>query len=322
MFTRCTTHFKGSGADVAIIYRHGDGYPDGHGTDLLAFLKECAKLRDPRFEDPPYLAAKLVVWLANAFRSPQAPLLEFISVGVMMEDPGDIAYMYTVDCGEGEWPSVRCFEVGGEEVPIPGNFTLGEIKRENRSILHPKSGRCYDLAGDYNSFQDGHIDEAGFFARTGMTVEQYETRAHGNPAKNFDYYEAGRSFYVGRHGGRYIGRHDESLTRRQAVRKYGTPIVSAGEESARNFPFVPHLTARGNPESTYTISRFDIGRPTIRAFGKVWLTQNFIGRILPRDVGKKVYLRDDILQVENDEQFNRRRAATGLTRFNDTSHRY
>jgi len=143
MSTRCTTHFKDNGADVAIIYRHGDGYPDGHGTDLLAFLKECAKLRDPRFGDPSYLAAKLVVYLANAFRSPQAPLLEFISVGVVMEDPEDIEYMYTVDCGEGEWPVVRCYEVGGEEVPIPGNFTQGPKPVVRRVKLN-----CGDYVGN------------------------------------------------------------------------------------------------------------------------------------------------------------------------------
>jgi hypothetical protein len=95
-------------------------------------------------------------------------------------------------------------------------------------------------------------------------------------------------------------------------------------EPVENLPSIMRRSSmrRNPPEDSYTISRFDIGRPTIRAFGKVWLTQNFIGRILPRDVGKKVCLRGDILQVENDEQFNRRSAATGLSRFNDTRHRY
>lgn len=237
MSTRCTTHFRDSGSDVAIVYRHGDGYPDGHGADLLRFLKECAELRDSRFNDPSYLAAKLVVWLANEFRAGGTTLLDFLSVGIVMSDPEDIEYMYTVDCGEGEWPVVKCFEVGGEEVPIPGNFTLGAIKRENRSILRPKPGR-------------GHLYK-----------------------KNCGDY--------------------------------------------RGNPMSWHM-----PESFYTISRFDIGRPTIRAFGRVWRTSGFIGRILPRDVGKRVYMLRDDVQVENDEQFNRRRAATGLTRFNDTPHRH
>lgn len=294
MSTRCTTHFRDNGRNVAIIYRHGDGYPDGHGTDLLAFLKECAKLWDPRLNDPSYLAAKLVVFLADAFRSPQASLLEFLFVGVVMSDPEDIEYMYTVDCGEGEWPVVKCFEVGGEEVPIPGNFTLGTIKRENRSILHPKPGR-------------GHL----YKKNCGDYV--------GNPGKRH-FNTAREQIEAARKGLDYCGNCGlEMGLREDTCPECGYPT---DEEAQKRWNKKGGRRVRGNPESSYTISRFDIGRPTIRAFGKVWLTQNFIGRILPRDVGKKVYLRGDILQVENDEQFNRRRAATGLTRFNDTPHRY
>jgi hypothetical protein len=50
----------------------------------------------------------------------------------------------------------------------------------------------------------------------------------------------------------------------------------------------------------------DIGRPTIKAFGRTWLVANFIGRVLPGDVGKRVYLVGDILQVENTQQRDRR----------------
>ncbi len=52
----------------------------------------------------------------------------------------------------------------------------------------------------------------------------------------------------------------------------------------------------------YEIRHDDVGRRHIRAFGRVWPVTNFIGVILPRDVGKRVYLRGDVLQVENDEQ--------------------
>ena len=145
-----------------------------------------------------------------------------------------------------------------------GCYKCSDCGKQTRDTGEGEAGvglckRCYDLAGEYNVFQDGFYTFGEFERKTGMTVEQYETR--------------GRS-------------------------------------------------ARGNPESSYTISRFDIGRTSIRAFGRVWLTSGFIGRILPRDVGKKVYLRGDILQVENDEQFSRRVSREGLTRFNDTPHRY
>lgn len=55
-------------------------------------------------------------------------------------------------------------------------------------------------------------------------------------------------------------------------------------------------------ESYYEITKKDIGRRTIKAFGKTWRCEEFIGRILPGDVGKRVFRRGEIVQVENDEQ--------------------
>ena len=46
----------------------------------------------------------------------------------------------------------------------------------------------------------------------------------------------------------------------------------------------------------------DIGRETFHAFNRVWGVDEFIGRIMSRDVGKRVYKVGDIVQVENDEQ--------------------
>jgi hypothetical protein len=56
----------------------------------------------------------------------------------------------------------------------------------------------------------------------------------------------------------------------------------------------------------YEITGTDVSMPTVRAFGRTWLVKNFMGQIFPRDVGKRVYLRGDIVQVENDEQYTRR----------------
>jgi len=126
MSTRSTTHFTDEGRTVAIIYRHSDGYPEGAGTDILRFLNECGKLNDPRFTDPSYLAAKYVVFLADMFnhsfqRNSKGVLkevrnkskLEFLSVGVLMEDPMDIEYRYVIDCGtlEDGKPKVTCYPV-------------------------------------------------------------------------------------------------------------------------------------------------------------------------------------------------------------------
>lgn len=111
MSTRATIHFTRGGETDAIIYRHGDGYPDGLGEDLKTFLNEVAKLPDNRFNDPAYLAAKWVVWdaaqmakshdeVVKSFGRESHGPLDFLSVGILMKDPGDIEYRWTVDCGK------------------------------------------------------------------------------------------------------------------------------------------------------------------------------------------------------------------------------
>lgn len=62
----------------------------------------------------------------------------------------------------------------------------------------------------------------------------------------------------------------------------------------------------------YTLTVDDVGKPTIRAFNRTWLVIGFIGRIMERDIGKRVYEVYpaggglSILQVENDEQLAER----------------
>jgi len=64
----------------------------------------------------------------------------------------------------------------------------------------------------------------------------------------------------------------------------------------------------------YELRAKDVGKPWLHAFGYVWPVSGFIGRILPQDVGKRVYWRGNtkynrgILQVENNEQRNARTA--------------
>jgi hypothetical protein len=52
----------------------------------------------------------------------------------------------------------------------------------------------------------------------------------------------------------------------------------------------------------YTLTDADVHRWKIRAFGKDWRVSSFIGRVLESDVGKRVYVRGGVLQVESDEQ--------------------
>ena len=138
MSTRATIHFhyQTSTKPEAIIYRHGDGYPDGLGLDLQRFFLELEKhVSDRRFNDPSYLAAKWVVWDADQMAqytglngNKKKHKLAFLSVGVVMQDPGDIEYRYHVWCGKPQqgkdWPEVTCEHVefeskAGKPVPIP-----------------------------------------------------------------------------------------------------------------------------------------------------------------------------------------------------------
>lgn len=114
MSTRCVINFSdGPTRLVAKVYRHCDGYPDGDSgilADLQRFFADVeSQTNDTRFDDAAYLAAKYVVWQAsrNAYtynlvngkmRRVKAKPLDFLSVGILVADPGDIEYVYTVDC--------------------------------------------------------------------------------------------------------------------------------------------------------------------------------------------------------------------------------
>lgn len=114
MSTRAVVHFREGGATIAMVYRHPDGYPEGLGQDLLDFLSEVQEnVQDTRFGDPSYLAAKWVVRDAQRYAGKftageriQAHSLDFLSVGIVMQEPGDIEFRYFVNC-DGGMPMVE-----------------------------------------------------------------------------------------------------------------------------------------------------------------------------------------------------------------------
>jgi hypothetical protein len=192
MSTRSTTHFiytdpdTGKAETLAIVYRHSDGYPKGAGVDLCKFITRCKALKNTqggtRLNDPSYLAARYVVFLAEMFaydyafvdsegklhkhavdpknpnaerkyvQIPRKNRLNFISCGVVMSDPWDIEYRYTVDCGKigpNGRPEVKCFKVNigddgqdktREEVQIPG-FTKVKPVAEAWDVVRTVSSR-------------------------------------------------------------------------------------------------------------------------------------------------------------------------------------
>ena len=97
MSTRATVHFEQNGETQAIVYRHSDGYLEGLGHDLQTFFGDVQlQTRDTCFSDPCYLAAKFVVW--QAARYARTNPLDFLGMGIVMKDPGDIEYRYHVGC--------------------------------------------------------------------------------------------------------------------------------------------------------------------------------------------------------------------------------
>lgn len=118
MSTRSTTHFTYGDQSEAIVYRHWDGYPESAGVDIQEFIKQCAILRDNRFNDPTYLAGRYIVFLADKFREKGAALCDFRSVGPVLADPDDISYRYKIDCSAHEEdgaPVITCTYIGDGE---------------------------------------------------------------------------------------------------------------------------------------------------------------------------------------------------------------
>jgi hypothetical protein len=64
------------------------------------------------------------------------------------------------------------------------------------------------------------------------------------------------------------------------------------------------------PNPTYELQESDVKRALVTCFGRKWPVIEFIGCVLPSDVGKRVFRRGDVLQVENNEQRAKRLAAT------------
>jgi hypothetical protein len=108
MATSCTVTFISQNSPAAIIYRHHDGYPESAGKDILNFLDTCSKLPDSRLDDPSYLAAKYVVWLANQFNENPNNPLDFLGVGVCLKNPLYLDYTYEINCSSSP-PSVTYF---------------------------------------------------------------------------------------------------------------------------------------------------------------------------------------------------------------------
>ena len=53
----------------------------------------------------------------------------------------------------------------------------------------------------------------------------------------------------------------------------------------------------------FTIEKEHVGKVSITALNRIWAVADFAGRIFSRDVGKRVYLQNGVLCMENEEQY-------------------
>jgi hypothetical protein len=107
--TRANIHFRSGQLDGANIYRHSNGSPECLGADIQDFLDETTRLKDKRWDDGEYLAAKFLVWQAAIYvalnskrEKHRVHVMEFTTVAPCLEDHGDINYRYIVQCDKAD----------------------------------------------------------------------------------------------------------------------------------------------------------------------------------------------------------------------------
>lgn len=108
------------------------------------------------------------------------------------------------------------------------------------------------------------------------------------------YAEKGRLKYVGRHR---LGFEDYDYFQCQTCKTDYPSIGGRITCNGKGISVCPYCFQ----EKFYEISENDVGNNTITAFGKTW-DPAFFMQVLPVDVGKRVFLRNGILLVENNEQ--------------------
>src|SRR5688572_1517147 len=92
---RTNIHFMDGDTVAANVYLHHGG------TDVPDILNEFFDEvitnipTDTRFDDPEYLAARFVVFMARKYSLRKHPL-DFLGVGVMTRDASDVQYIVTV----------------------------------------------------------------------------------------------------------------------------------------------------------------------------------------------------------------------------------
>jgi len=110
---------------VVNIYRHYDGYPEGHGVDLGIFLKENEEANFPN--ETGCLAARLVKYLSQ--------MHQHIYLELCDNNDWDEEYIYTLYPKVGEPTYVAIYRVFTKEVVFVGTYNDLQSKYDHFQII-------------------------------------------------------------------------------------------------------------------------------------------------------------------------------------------
>ena len=140
MSTRSQWSFRENGNQVALIYKHSDGYPNGHHGGFAVWDRFIAKIKQDcqwglygwRFDDPEYLAARFVYYLIRWEN--QMETLETGGVGVSRNLHDDIEYLYEIDCdSSANAPALKCKSINLNRYVNKDNLVI-PLKQAKGSI--------------------------------------------------------------------------------------------------------------------------------------------------------------------------------------------
>ena len=117
MSTRCQIRFEEEWEydgkmhkQIAQIYRHSDGYPDGHSgviADMIKFIEWYGNEPMPRTGDITYACADFIYFMKNSIKD-EYKKEGWDKLGYGVENPsdgihGDEEYLYVVTYKDGKW---------------------------------------------------------------------------------------------------------------------------------------------------------------------------------------------------------------------------
>lgn len=91
-----------------------------------------------------------------------------------------------------------------------------------------------------------------------------------------------------------------------AIKKHNEGSKEKAELASMGMSMTRKKESNHKGSFVYEIKPEDVGKPTIKINGRPRMVTDFLGRILSQDVGKRIYENDRVLQVENQEQLEKR----------------